>query len=54
MVFGQAPPPIEQDKVYNQPCFVRQVSERGCTMKKKRCMQRSAECDIMKPLNAAW
>lgn len=25
MIFGQAPPPIEQDKVYDQPCFVRQV-----------------------------
>jgi hypothetical protein len=26
MIFGQAPPPIEQDKVYDQPCFVRQCN----------------------------
>lgn len=25
MIFGQAPTPIEEDKVYNQPCFTRQV-----------------------------
>lgn len=30
MVFGQAPPPIAEDKVYFQPCFVRQV--RGCIL----------------------
>ena len=26
MIFGQAPPPLEQDPVYNQPCFVTQCS----------------------------
>lgn len=25
MIFGQAPPPIEEDKVYMQPCFTTQV-----------------------------
>lgn len=25
MIFGQAPPPIEEDKVYMQPCFATQV-----------------------------
>lgn len=26
MIFGQAPPPLEEDPVYKQPCFVPQCS----------------------------
>jgi hypothetical protein len=26
MIFGQAPPPLEEDPVYAQPCFVPQCS----------------------------
>ena len=26
MIFGQAPPPVEQDPVYTQPCFSKQCN----------------------------
>jgi hypothetical protein len=26
MIFGQFPPPVEQDPVYNQPCFATQCN----------------------------
>jgi len=26
MIFGQAPPPIEEDKIYTQPCFANQCA----------------------------
>jgi hypothetical protein len=26
MIFGQAPPPIEQDEIYNAPCFAHECT----------------------------
>jgi hypothetical protein len=26
MIFGQAPPPLEEDPVFQQPCFIPQCS----------------------------
>ncbi|GAB4815549.1 hypothetical protein N2152v2_002595 [Parachlorella kessleri] len=35
MAFGQYPPPVEQDKVYNQPCFAKQCNLVGNTVSSK-------------------
>jgi hypothetical protein len=29
MIFGQYPPPVEEDKVYNQPCERKHLGEAG-------------------------
>ncbi|CAG9461679.1 unnamed protein product [Pedinophyceae sp. YPF-701] len=37
MIFGQAPPPIEEDEAYQQPCFVGKCSVPGSDNKDRPC-----------------
>lgn len=45
MIFGQAPPPLEQDEAYAQPCFMTQcaIAKSGkapepCPKVRRRCV----------------